>query len=599
MVRRVFGAFASVQTFFWLARRDRFDVLFWFTGETWLYVLLLWLKDLALAALAGWAASRLLALVSNATAREERDPSPPLRPLAEAAWVVPALSLGVVLRWVFSGWNPPGLWVDVVYAARPLFGGGAPPPWGASPFGQNPASHEVVSNLYVTFVRGVFALFGSGETGFFAISALPGTLAVPATWWLAREAFGARAAAVAAVLAALLGWPLLLARWSSTAVLLLALILLAAAATLRARRTGSLALAAFAGACVGLSLHTHASAGAVAAGFAAFALLEARTPSGRRLVLAAAAAAALAIAPLAWGFAAGEGRLGGHLRDVHVGTPVKGVDGPHAGGVLRIPVALAWNALDYTGALLWTVDPNERNAAGRAAVTPAVGVLALLGIGLAASRRRPADVLLLLLAAGSLLAGVLSNPDGAPNTLRVSVLVVPALVLAAAVLEAAVGEAARRGTVSRGVLVGGLAAALVVTETLPALLDAPARPGVAVRFCAAETEAGRTLAILAASPVIVERRAVLNSFVVEAVAHGADRRIPLTSWAKETAAGIVASPPQGAFWILASPRGLAELAAAGVRCGRGIAPGSGAGFLLARASGRTRASPRDPGRAGS
>lgn len=583
MVRRVFGAFAAVQTFFWLARRDRFEVLLWWTGETWLYVLLLWLKDLTLAAAAGWVAARLLAFVTDAAAREEREPSPPSGPLAEAAWVVPALCLGVALRWVFSGWNPPGLWVDVVYAARPLFGGGTPPLWGASPFGRNPASHEVVSNLYVAFVRGVFALFGSGETGFFAISALPGTLAVPACWWLAREAFGARVAAVAAVLAALLGWPLLLARWSSTAALLISLVLLAAAATLRARRTGSVALAAFAGACVGLSLHTHASAGAVAAGFAAFALLEARHAPSRRLVLAAAVAAALAAAPLAWAFAAGQGRLGGHLRDVHVGTPVKGVDGPRAAGVLRIPVALAWNALDYTGALLWTVDPNERNAAGRAALTPAVGVLALLGIGLAASRRRPADVLLLLLAAGSLLAGILSNPDGAPNTLRIAVLLVPALVLAGAVLEAGVGRATRSGAVSRGVLVGGLAAALVVTETLPALLDAPARPGVAVRFCAAETEAGRTLARLAAAPVVVESGATLNPFVVEAVAHGADRRIPLDSWAKETPAEVLATRSPNAFWILASRRGLAELTAAGLRCGRGIAPGGGAGFLLARA----------------
>jgi hypothetical protein len=581
MVRRVFGAFAAVQTFVWLARGDRFEVLFWFTGESWLYVLLLWLKDLALAAAAGWVAARLLGLVTDAAARGEREPSPPLRPAAEAACVVPALALGVALRWVFSSWNPAGLWVDVVYAARPLFGGGTPPLWGASPFGQNPASHEVVSNLYVAFVRGVFALFGSGETGFFAISALPGSLAVPAAWWLAREAFGARVAAVAALLGALLGWPLLLARWSSTSALLLALVFLAAAATLRARRTGSVALAAFAGACVGASLHTHASAGAVAAGFAAFALLEARKAPARRLVLAAAAAAALAAAPLALAFAGGPGRLGGHLRDVHIGTPAKGVDGPRATGGLRIPVALASNALDYTGALLWTIDPNERNAAGRAAVTPAVGVLAILGIGLAASRRRPADVLLLLLAAGSLLAGVLSNPDGAPNTLRISALLVPALVLAAAVLEAGIGQAARSGAVSRGVLVAGLAAALVVTETLPALLDAPSRPGVAVRFCAAETEAGRTLARLAAAPVVLERRADLSSFVVEAVAHGADRRIPLNAWAKETPAGILAAPPTGAFWVLASRAGLAELAAGGLHCARGIAPGGG-GFLLAR-----------------
>ncbi len=579
MVRRAFGAFGAVQTFFWLARRDRFEVLFWFTGESWLYVLLLWLKDLALAAAAGWIAARLLALVTEAAAREEREPSPPLRPLAEAAWVVPALALGVVLRWVFAAWNPPGLWVDVVYAARPLFGGAPPPLWGASPFGENPASSEVVSNLYVGFVRGVFALFGSGETGFFAISALPGSLAVPAAWWLAREASGPRTAAVAAVLGALLGWPLLLSRWSSTAALLLVLVLVGAAATLRARRTGSLALAALAGACVGLSLHTHASAGAVAAGFAAFALLEMRRAPSRRLVLAAAAAAALAFAPLAWAFTAGDSRLGGHLRDVHVGTPVKGVDAPHAPGVLRLPADLAANALEYTGVLLWTRDPNLRHAGGRGVMTPLVGAAALLGFGLAASRRRPADVFLLLLAGGSLLAGILSNPGGSPNTLRVAALAVPAALFAAAVLDAAIAAAARAGAASRAVLVAGLAAALFAAESLPVLVDLP---GASARFCGAETDAGRLLGRLAEAPVVEETGAFLHPVVVEAVAHGADRGLPLTSFARKTPAGILASRPPGSFWVLASRRGLATLAAGGLRCGRGIEPGGGAGVLLAR-----------------
>ncbi|MGZ6987582.1 MAG: hypothetical protein ACXVH0_01330, partial [Thermoanaerobaculia bacterium] len=153
MVRALLGGLAALQTFFFLARRDRFAVLLWWTGESWLYVLLLWLKDLALAAAAGFLAASLLALVTDTAAREERDPPAPLRPLVEAAWVLSVLALGIVLRWIFLAWNPPGLWVDVAYAARPLFGGAPVPPWGASPFGENAASHEVVSNLYVSFVR--------------------------------------------------------------------------------------------------------------------------------------------------------------------------------------------------------------------------------------------------------------------------------------------------------------------------------------------------------------------------------------------------------------------------------------------------------------
>ena len=590
MVRVLFGGFTAVQTFFWLARVDRFEILFWWTGEMWLYVLLLWIKDLALAAAAGFLAARLLALVTNAVAREESEPPAAPRPLAEAAWALPVLVLGVALRWSFRSSNPPGLWVDTVYVARPLFGDGAVPFWGASAYGESvPARDEVLSNVYVTFVRAVFAVFGSGETGLFAVSALPGCVALPAFWWLAREAFGPRTAGVAVLLGALVGWPILLARWTATVVLLLALVLLAAAATLRARRTGSFAFATLAGACVGLSLHTYAAAGAVAAAFVAFALLEARDTRTRRLALAAAAAALLAFAPLAWAFVAGPARLGGHLRDVHFATPSRVVDVSRAAGMLRFPVLLASNALDYTGILLWTRDPNLRHAGGHAVVSPPIGALALLGLGLAASRRRPADVLLLLLAAGSLLAGVLSNSGDAPNTMRVSALLASAIVLAAAVLETGIGRAERNGAASRRVLLAGVAAALFASETLPALVEFPDRPGVAARFCAAETEAGQALARLADAPVVLERGAVLYPVVVEAVAHGVDRGIPLNVYARKTAAELGAAPPAGSFWFLASRRGLAALAAGGLRCGRGIAPaGDASGIFLARVAPRPR-----------
>lgn len=583
MVRALLGGFAALQTFFFLARRDRLAVLFWWTGETWLYVLLLWLKDLTLAAAAGFLAARLLALVTDAAARDERDPPAPLRPIVEAECVVPALALGVVVRWIFLAWNPPGLWVDVVYAARPLFGGASVPPWGATYFGELATSHELVSNLYVAFVRGIFAVFGSGETGFFAVSALPGCLAVPAFWWLAREAFGPRTAVLAVWCGALLGWPILLSRWTSTAALLVALVLVAAAAALVALRTGSLAFGVLSGACVGLSLHTHASAGAVAAGFAAFALLVVRERKTWRLVLVAAAAAALAFAPLAWAFISEPDRIGGHLRDVHLGTAVKDADTPRAAGALRFPVALASNALEYTGVLLWTRDPNLRHAAGGGLVTPPVGIAMLLGLGLAASRRRPADVLLLFLAAGSLLAGILSNPGGAPNTLRLSALVVPATILLAAVLETGIGRAVRGGVASRGILLSGVVAALFAGETLPALVEFPARQGVGANFCMAETEAGRILARLSEAPVVIVKGAVRHPAVVEAVAHGTDLALPLGLYARKTAAELCAEPPGPRFWVLASPRGLADLSAGGLVCGRGIAPtGDGAGLLLAR-----------------
>jgi hypothetical protein len=259
---------------------------------------------------------------------------------------------------------------------------------------------------------------------------------------------------------------------------------------------------------------------------------------------------------------------------------VRGEDVPVVEGALRIPVALASNALKYTGVLLWTIDPEEKSGGRRAVVTPAVGALVLLGIGLAASRRRPADVLLLLLAAGSLLGGVLSNPGGAPSTLRISPLLAPAIVAAAAVLEIGIARLARSGATSRGVLLAGVAAALFAFETLPALVEYPDRPGVAARFRAAETEAGRLLARLAEAPVVLEKGAVLYPVVVEAVAHGADRRLPLDVYSRRTPAELCAAPPAGPFWVVASRRGLGELAACGFTCSRGVAPGGDASSLV-------------------
>jgi hypothetical protein len=571
-VRRLFAGFVALQTFFFLARADRWGILFSFAPGMRSLVLLLWVKDITLAVAAGFAASRVLEFVVSAAARDEIERPPELSPIAEAAWVVPVLSLGIALRAAFRSINPPGVWVDVVQAAQPLFGRAAPPPWGVSPFGEDRARFEVISNLYLTFVRGVLALFGSGEAGLFALSALPGALLVPAAWWLAREAYGARAGVFAALFASFLGWPLLLARWSTTAALLLVLVCLAGAAALRALRTGSFALAALAGVCVGLSLHTHASAGAVAAGFGAFALTRLRGPAARRLVLAAAGGAALAAAPLAWGFIAGAGRLGGHLRDVHLGVPTKEVDVPWADGILRLPVALVSNAVDYTGVLLWTADPSERNAPRGALMTIPVGILALLAFGFAGERKRTADALFLWLSAATLLAGILSTPDGAPNTLRVCVLVVPLIVLSAALLDGGMERASQLVRARRPALLALAAATLLVFEALPSLVDAPDLPGVAPRFCAAETEAGRILRRLGDGPVVLEKGAVLHALVAEAVAHGEDRTRPFDSWPRRTRAELNAAPPPGGTWLYASRRAVAELGAVGVPVSRGVVP---------------------------
>jgi len=92
------------------------------------------------------------------------------------------------------------------------------------------------------------------------------------------------------------------------------------------------------------------------------------------------------------------------------------------------------------------------------------------------------------------------------------------------------------------------------------------------------------LARLGTATVVLEEGAVRYPAVVEAVARGEDRAAALPAYARSTPAALLASPPPEPFWLLTSPRGLSELAAGGLRCGRGVEPGgAAAGFVLVRA----------------
>ena len=585
MLGIVFGAFVSVQTFFFLARQDKFEVLFWWTGESWPLVVLLWLKDLGLAALAGFLAVKLLRLTVEAATEEESARETPLRLGVEAPLVLGALGIGVVLRWIFREVDPPGLWVDTLYSTQALLRSPDGVPWlGATPFGAQTVTHELVSNLYLQFCRGVFAIFGRGETGFFAVSAVPGCLTLPALWWLAREAFGARVALFALALGALLRWPLILSRWGFTATLLVALVLLGAAAALASFRTKKLWLALLSGAAVGLAFHTHASAGALAAAFGVFGLLALRAPETRRIAVAAGAAALLALAPFASAFVSHPEWLGGHTRDVALGAAVRDADTPRVEDRWSLPVRLAINALEYTGILLWTRDPNPRHMwPDHAVTTPFVGIAAMLGFGLAARRSRPADRLLLCVTAGSLLAGILSSPAGAPNTLRTCAVLGPMAILAAATLEIWIVRAARAGACSAGVLFAGLLAFVVATETLPALTSWPWHPRVVQSFCATETETARLLRRLGLGEIVLDPSRVTYPLVIEALAERLDAATPLTRFARRRPEELAQDPPRAALWYVTSPEGFAVLRARGLRCGRGIAPnGNDPGVVVAR-----------------
>src|SRR5262249_42608769 len=105
-----FGLFVATETLVFFVRRDRLGGLLWFTRETWLLVLLLWIKDLALAVAAGWIAVRLLSFTKNAVRRAENEPRA-LSAALEGTLVAILLVAGVVLRWIFRDVCPPGVWV--------------------------------------------------------------------------------------------------------------------------------------------------------------------------------------------------------------------------------------------------------------------------------------------------------------------------------------------------------------------------------------------------------------------------------------------------------------------------------------------------------
>lgn len=579
----LFGLFATIQTFALLAEADRWGVLLYFTRETWLLILLLWLKNLALAAAAGVAAAFLLRLAAGLP--EPPGGKPP--PLIVALTVI-AVLVGIALRWVLPEQIPPGLFVDSPFEARALLLHPNDIPWiGGTPLLDDPVSggsRTLVSYLNLHFYDAVFRLFGRAELGHLAVSAVPGSLALAGAFWLAREIFGLPSALLGVSFVALASWPLVFSRWGFVAAELIALALFSAAAALAAMRTRSLWLALLSGACLGLSLHTHVSSWGVAAGLGVFSLFQLRRPESRRLVATAWLAALLAFAPFARGYLAHPTSVGGRLFDVPAGTRVHGSWGPDVTGALRLPATLLSNFVEYTGVLLFTSDPNPRDGLpGRAAVTPLLGIAALLGLGLSAARATRGDAALFALILGSLAGGVFSNPGGAPNTIRTCVVVIPALLAAGwFVLRAlALVEVKKLARIPVGA--AGVVAFILAAESVPFLCLWPDDPLVVRYFCPAETRGARLVRALAGGEAILEPKVLRHPFVFDALSGPVDPRVPIRIAGRATAADLLANPPSRAFWYLADAASLARLRGAGWRCGRGIAPhGATPAIVLAR-----------------
>jgi hypothetical protein len=372
---------------------------------------------------------------------------------------------------------------------------------------------------------------------------------------------------------ALASWPLIFSRWGYIASALIALALFSAAAALAALRTRGRWLAVLSGVCLGLSLHTHASSWGVAAGLGVFSLFEFRRPESRMIVATAWLSTLLAFAPFARGYLAHPESIGGRVFDVPAGTRVHGAWGPNVSGVGRVPATLLSNAVNYTGVLLWTSDPNPRDGLpGHAAVTPLLGIAAFLGLGLSAARATRGDGALFALVLGSLAAGVFSNPGGAPNTIRTCVVVIPAL-LAAGWLVLRALSALEAKTIARApVGAAGVVAFVLAAESVPFLCRWPDDPLVIRYFCPTETHGARLVRALAGGDAILDPKVLRHPFVFDALSGSTDPRVPIRIARRATAAELRAAPPSRPFWYLADAAALAELRAVGWRCARGIAP---------------------------
>jgi hypothetical protein len=572
-VTRAFSAFVFVETFVFFAREDRWGVLFFFTKETWLYITLLWIKDIGFALLP----ALLFAALVKWTARLETDPPAPSTRGVLAVALVASLA-GVALRFLWPEILPPGVWFDVPYEARALLEKPEGLPWiGGVPLLDRSevvqGNHELVSYAYLHFYDAIFHLFGRAEAGFGALSAVPGALAIPAAAWLAWEVWGGFTGSLATAVVALSLWPLVFSRWGYTAAALIPLAFFAGAATLAAVRTRRLRYALLAGACLGLSLHTHSSSWAVAAGLGVFSLVLLRAKELRGLVLAAWLAAGLAFLPFGIGYLRNPANIGGRIRDVPVGSRVSGAYGVALKGPFRIPATLALNAIDYAGVLVWTSDPNPRDGVpGRSALHGVLGTLAFVGFARAAARRTRGDLLLLSLAAGSLAAGVLSNPGGAPNTIRTCVFI-PAAILAAAGVLGTWGAALARGRLARPSITAlGLVALILALETSPFVCMWPEHQDVRSQFCVTETSAARLARNLGEGNLFLEPASLRHPFVFDALWRPVRATEPMTLAERRTARELITSPPPGSFFFVARPPALDILSRAGFRVGRGVAP---------------------------
>jgi len=282
-----------------------------------------------------------------------------------AAWTlgVAAATLGAALRFAPEALLPFRIWIDTLYCIRLALRSPGGVAWiGGTWFGDDvPLGKIVAPNGYAAWADAVLALFGPGEPGLLALSALPSLAAILAAAWLAAELGGRESALAATILVSLTGWPIVHGRWGYTSVALVPLALAGGAALVRAARHESALWAAAGGALVGATAHTYPAAWPLLASLAPALLCAwAGNATGRRLLKAAGTGLVLSLAFVLPAWLGHPERVGGRAREVWIGAPVKDTGAPSLAGCAGIPARLLYNAYQYAALLAGNPDPNPR-----------------------------------------------------------------------------------------------------------------------------------------------------------------------------------------------------------------------------------------------
>jgi len=367
--------------------------------------------------------------------------------LKRPGWALVAITLlGAALRCVAIDRLPPGLYHDEAYNGLDALNvlRGETPLYFPANNGREP--------LFIYLCSLSVAVLGPSPGALRIVSALLGTLTIPATWWLGRTLCGNRVGLLAAVLVAASVWPLNLSRVALRAVaspLLIAVFLALLWRGLNERRALTMV---WAGLAYGLLFYTYLAARftplALAACLAYLAIWHRERLWARGLAVFAATTLAVA-APLGV-YLASHGEVFGRAAQVSVFNPA--ISGGDPWRTLGRQVARTLGGLFWQGDFIPRHNVPLRPVFDPLTAAAFAGGVAVAGIGW---RRRPALAVALIWTAVMLLPTVLA--EDAPHFLRASG-VLPVLYL----LPAVGLDTAWTALSSRGLTVAGAVAVAAV-----------------------------------------------------------------------------------------------------------------------------------------